>query len=83
MPGAVEPNAFESDPSRLNLHKLMSPRDAQIDHILNALDDLRAQARSEGLNAMSDTISRAFETCLASYLGEKEAELMSRISTRR
>lgn len=76
------PDDFESSPEDTDLRKHMSNRDAAIDHILSLLDDLRNQARSEGLGAMADTISRAFDTCLTRYLSEKEAELIARIATR-
>ncbi len=67
-------------PDSFDTRKGMASRDVRIDHILATLDELRIEARSEGLDAMADTISRAFEACLTRYLGEKEAELITRIS---
>jgi hypothetical protein len=69
-------------PDNLDSRQRGLSRDVQIDHILTKLDELRLEARAEGLDAMADTISRAFDTCLTRYLAEKEAELIARIATR-
>lgn len=82
MPDNFESYVFGSTATVKGTRPCLSQRDAHIDHILTTLDALRDQARSEGLDAMADSISRAFDTCLTRYLSEKEAELIARIATR-
>lgn len=54
-------------------------RDMTATSILNTLDALRHLAKAGGHQAMASSINKAFETCLATYVAQKEAELAARI----
>ena len=54
-------------------------RDMTATSILNTLDALRHLAKAGGHEAMAASINNAFDTCLATYVAQKEAELAARI----
>ena len=53
--------------------------DREMSAIIDQLDHLRTMAQDRHHDVMASHIQRAFESCLALYVGQKEAELEARI----
>lgn len=61
---------------------MLRSRDASIEQLLDALDFMRKDLRSQNLSGYADIIDKAFEACADKYVEDKMRGLYTSLETR-